>query len=153
MRSVAAWSVVLLAFASFLWACSSSVEPTPSGQSPDTVPEAPERISQTVTAILVGGTPSDETATQPDAAAASWGCLGCHSTDGSILVGPSWKALFGKTEEFESGGPVVVDEAYLRESIAKPGAKVVKGFQDVMPTLAVPPDDVEAIIEYIKSLQ
>ncbi len=153
MRSVAAWPVVFLAFASFLWACSSSVEPTPTGQSPDTVPEAPERISQTVTAILVGDTPSDATATQPDAAAASWGCLGCHSTDGSILLGPTWKGLFGKTEEIESGGPVVVDEAYLEESIFKPGAKVVKGFPDVMPALDVPEEDVEAIIDYIKSLQ
>ena len=101
MRSVAAWPIVFLVFASFLWACSSSVEPTPAGQSPDTVPEAPERISQTVTAILVGDTPSDGTTAQPDDAAASWGCLGCHSTDGSILVGPSWKGLFGKTEEFD----------------------------------------------------
>ncbi len=153
MRSVAAWPVVFLAFALFLWACGSSVEPTPSGQSPDTVPEAPQSISQTVTAILVGDTPSDATAARPDDAAVSWGCLGCHSTDGSALVGPSWKGLFGKTEELESGEPVVVDEAYLKESILEPGARVVKGFPDVMPALDVPEDDVEAIIDYIKSLQ
>ena len=44
------------------------------------------------------------------------------------------EGLFGKTVTLEGGETVVVDEAYLRESILNPAAKVVAGFQPIMPT-------------------
>ena len=90
------------------------------------------------------------------ALAQSAGCLACHSVDGSPLVGPTWKGLFGKTETLADGSTVVVDEAYLIESIIDPSAKIVNGFQDVMPKNygdIFSDQEIGYIIEYIKSLQ
>jgi len=80
------------------------------------------------------------------------GCLGCHTTDGTPSVGPSWKGLFGKQESLSDGTTVAVDEAYLAESIADPSAKVVENFPPAMPPYTLNEEDLEAIIAYIKSL-
>jgi predicted lipoprotein with Yx(FWY)xxD motif/cytochrome c2 len=85
------------------------------------------------------------------------GCLACHSTDGSILVGPTWQGAYGSQDPLTDGTTVTVDDEYLRESIVDPDAKVVQEFQpSIMPqnygeTLS--DSDIEAIIAYIKSLQ
>ena len=52
------------------------------------------------------------------------------------------------------GQTVTADEAYLRESILRPKAKRVAGFQPVMPTFQgqVSEEQVMEIIAYIKSL-
>ena len=83
-------------------------------------------------------------------------CVGCHTTDGSRLVGPTWKGLFGTEEALEDGTTVTVDEAYLRESILDPGAKIVKGFPNAMPDIfkgSLSDSDLDIIIEYIKTLK
>ncbi len=81
-------------------------------------------------------------------------CVTCHSIDGSPLVGPSFKGVFGHTVHLSNGSSVKADENYLRESILKPQAKIVQGFQPVMPTYQsiLKPREVDALIEYIKSL-
>lgn len=85
--------------------------------------------------------------------AQSNGCLSCHSITGARLVGPSWKGLYGSTRELEGGATVIADEAYLKESIVNPAAKIVKGFSPVMPPFTFLSDEeIQAIIEYIKSL-
>jgi cytochrome c oxidase subunit 2 len=63
--------------------------------------------------------------------------------------------LFGRTVALEGGRPVSVDEAYLRESVLNPRAKVVAGFQPVMPTFQgqVNEEQVLALIAYIKTLR
>jgi len=84
------------------------------------------------------------------------GCLGCHSIDGSIIVGPSWKGLWGKTEALEGGETVVVNADYIRESIRNPSAKIVAGFPNVMPPDIgdnLSDEDIANIIAYIQSLQ
>lgn len=88
--------------------------------------------------------------------AEQFGCLACHSTDGSTLVGPTWQGVFGHEVTLEDGSTVVSDEAYLRESILNPGAKIVSGFQNIMPpNIAADMSDAQLadIIEYIKSLR
>lgn len=83
-------------------------------------------------------------------------CIGCHSLDGSRVVGPSFKALWGKSEELQDGSKVAVDENYLRESILEPNAKIVKGFPaGVMPAFKgqLTDEDVSALIEFIKTLK
>lgn len=84
------------------------------------------------------------------------GCAGCHSVDGTTIVGPSWQGLYGKTETFEGGSTVVVDEAYLRELIINPGAKVVAGFPNgVMPQdfgQKLSDEQIADLIAYILSL-
>lgn len=83
------------------------------------------------------------------------GCNACHSVDGSSGVGPTFKGLYGKTEELQSGETVEVDENYLRESILEPKAKMVKGYQPVMPSFKgiLSDEEVTSIIEYIKTLK
>jgi cytochrome c oxidase subunit 2 len=89
--------------------------------------------------------------------AQSAGCLACHTVDGSPSVGPTWQGLFGSTETLADGSTVQVDEQYLHESIVDPNAKIVEGFapglmpQDYEQSLTE--QEIQAIIEYIKSLQ
>jgi cytochrome c oxidase subunit 2 len=82
------------------------------------------------------------------------GCNACHSVDGSKGVGPSWKGIYGESVA-TNVGPATVDEAYLKESMLAPAAKVVAGFQPVMPTFqgVLSDREVAALIAYIKSLK
>ncbi|MBW8888261.1 MAG: cytochrome c oxidase subunit II [Fibrobacteres bacterium] len=82
------------------------------------------------------------------------GCNACHSIDGSKGVGPSWKGLYGR-QETTNMGMVMVDEAYLKESMMVPTAKVVTGFQPVMPVFqgVLSDREIAALMAYIKSLK
>jgi cytochrome c oxidase subunit II len=62
--------------------------------------------------------------------------------------------LFGKTVDLQGGGTVTVDEAYIRESIVNPQAKIVAGFQPLMPTFQglVTEEQLLQLIAYVKSL-
>ncbi|TGN01699.1 cytochrome c oxidase subunit II [Leptospira yasudae] len=82
-------------------------------------------------------------------------CAGCHSIDGSRLVGPSYKGLFGSAREFEAGPGANADENYIRKSILQPTAQVVKGYPPAMPSYQgqLSDDEINALIEYIKTLK
>jgi cytochrome c oxidase subunit 2 len=82
-------------------------------------------------------------------------CETCHSNDGSPRTGPSFKGVFGRSETLSDGSTVQVDENYIRESLMNPQAKVVKGYQPVMPTFKGLLNDkqVDALIAYLKSLK
>jgi cytochrome c oxidase subunit 2 len=82
-------------------------------------------------------------------------CQSCHSFDGSSGIGPTWKGLFGHTVELADGRKVVADENYIRESILQPQAKIVKGFQPVMPSFQgqLTEEQISDIIEFIKTLK
>ena len=82
-------------------------------------------------------------------------CFTCHNIDGTSAVGPALNGIMGKTMALEDGQQYVVDENYIRESILDPRAKVVAGYQPVMPTFQGILNDkqVDALIAYIKSLK
>jgi cytochrome c oxidase subunit 2 len=80
-------------------------------------------------------------------------CLACHTIDGRPSVGPTFKGLYGRKENLESGGTAVADENYIRESIRAPQAKVVKGFPPAMPALPLTDSEVNVIIDYFKTLK
>ncbi len=82
------------------------------------------------------------------------GCTQCHSLDGTRKTGPSFKGIFGHEVELADGSTVVVDHDYIRESILEPRAKVVKGFEPVMPPFKgrVSDKEIEAIAAFIQSL-
>ncbi len=82
-------------------------------------------------------------------------CWQCHSTDKSAGTGPSFKGIYGKPVELEGMAPVIVEDNYIRESILEPDAKIVKGYQPVMPTFKgkLSDKDITALIEFIKSLK
>lgn len=86
------------------------------------------------------------------------GCRACHSVDGTPLVGPTVKGLFGKTVTVITDGKerqVVADEAYLNRSLLEPNADVVKGFPPIMPSQKGLITDAELaeIIRYVKELK
>lgn len=83
------------------------------------------------------------------------GCNACHSLDGSRLVGPSFKGLWGKDERLVGGATAKVDENYVQESILNPNAKVVEGYAPVMPAFAGQLNDQEisALIAFIKDVE
>jgi cytochrome c oxidase subunit 2 len=80
-------------------------------------------------------------------------CNNCHKPDGSGR-GPSLVGVFGSTVKLAGGGTVRADEAYVRESILSPAAKVVEGYQPDMPTFQglITEENVVQLIEYVKSL-
>ncbi|KJZ45609.1 c-type cytochrome [Pseudomonas fluorescens] len=80
------------------------------------------------------------------------GCSACHSQDGSASLGPGWKGLYGRTEQLADGTSVLVDEAYLKESILDPKARLVQGYPPVMVTYTLNDDELGALVALIKSL-
>lgn len=89
--------------------------------------------------------------------AQTYGCLACHSLDGTTIVGPTWQGLFGSQVELTDGTTVTADENYLHNSIADPNAQVVVGFQPgIMPqnfAEILSEDQINQIIAFIISLQ
>jgi cytochrome c oxidase subunit 2 len=83
------------------------------------------------------------------------GCNACHSIDGSSLVGPTWKGLYGHEVVLQDGTKVTADENYIREAILEPQAKMVKGFGPVMPSFkgVISDDEITDLIAYIKTLK
>jgi cytochrome c oxidase subunit 2 len=85
------------------------------------------------------------------------GCNACHSitTDGKGLPGPPLAKKYGAMEMLADGSQVKVDDNYIRESIMQPNAKVVRGYQPVMPTFAgqLSEEQLNALVDYIKSLK
>jgi cytochrome c oxidase subunit II len=83
------------------------------------------------------------------------GCLGCHSLDGTVKVGPTLKGLSGRTVTLTDGKTVSSDENYLRESLIDPNAKVVKGYPPIMPTFkgVLKDEEISAVIAYIKTVK
>ena len=80
------------------------------------------------------------------------GCNACHSIDGTRVVGPTWKGLWGKTEK-TSAGDVVVDLAYLTESIVNPMAKIADGYPPAMPAQQLTEPEIKSIALYMETLK
>lgn len=79
-------------------------------------------------------------------------CGGCHSLDGSRLVGPSFQGLYGSNREFEDGSSAEADDNYIRESILNPAARIAATYPNVMPGSYSSLDErqVSALIAFIK---
>ena len=83
----------------------------------------------------------------------SKGCMACHAIDGvKEQPCPNWKGLFGKERPLVSGETVVADEEYLASSITNSWDQVVQGYGKSMPPYNFPEQEVEALVEYLKSL-
>jgi len=84
------------------------------------------------------------------------GCVSCHTTDGSKLVGPTWKGLWGSQVTVTSEGKestLTADEDYIKRSIHHPPQEIVKGFAPQMPKADLKERDVADLVAFIKSLQ
>jgi len=83
----------------------------------------------------------------------SLGCETCHRPDGAGR-GPALAGLFGRSTNLRQGATVTADEDYLRESIREPDAKVVAGYEPVMPSFAGQLSDsqLNALVAYLRTL-
>lgn len=80
-------------------------------------------------------------------------CTTCHRPD-SGARGPNLQGLYGRPVRLSDNRVVVADDNYIRESILNPNAKVVAGFQPIMPTFqgVVSEEGLIQITEYIKHM-
>jgi cytochrome c oxidase subunit II len=87
------------------------------------------------------------------------GCIACHSFDGTKVVGPTFKGIYGGKVTVlvnDKEQQVTVDDNYIVESIYEPNAKIVKGYQKglMQPYKdLISKEEVKQITEYIKSLK
>ena len=79
-------------------------------------------------------------------------CNACHTLDGTKLVGPTFKGVWGRAEE-TSGGPITVDLAYLKESVLTPMAKIVNGYPPAMPPQVLTDLELESIALFMQTLK
>jgi len=103
---------------------------------------------------LSGGAPEGSLASAGAKLFQDLACNTCHRPDAQGR-GPVLEGLFGKTVTLQNGETLTVDEAYVRESILQPAAKIASGFQPIMPTFQglVTEEQLLELIEYVKSLK
>jgi cytochrome c oxidase subunit 2 len=78
-------------------------------------------------------------------------CGSCHKPEGTG-TGPSLVGIFGRTVPLKTGGMVVADEQYLRDSILNPAKQVVTGYEPQMPIYELSEVEVLQLIAYLRSL-
>ena len=103
---------------------------------------------------LSGGSPEGSLASAGAKLFADLACNTCHRPDAQGR-GPVLEGLFGNTVTLQSGETMAVDEAYVRESILQPAAKIASGFQPIMPTFQglVTEEQLLELVEFVKSLK
>jgi len=106
----------------------------------------PTEYEQWLSGGIRGGTMAQSGAKLYDQLA----CITCHGTG----KGPPLKGIYGKPVKLAGGNTVVADDAYLRESVLYPSAKIVEGYPPIMPTYKgqVTEEQLLQLIAYIKSL-
>jgi cytochrome c oxidase subunit 2 len=80
-------------------------------------------------------------------------CVSCHTVDGQEGIGPTLKGIYEKKEKMAGGSIVIEDEAHLREAIMNPSIELVEGFDDLMPKPDLTKEELDEIIEYLKTLK
>ena len=102
----------------------------------------------------LGGTTTGETLAQKgEKLFTQLACVTCHSGT-SQGRGPALNGVWGHTVQLANGNTVTADASYVRESILNPMAKIVAGYQPLMPTFQgqVTEEQLLALTEYIKGL-
>lgn len=82
------------------------------------------------------------------------GCKACHTLDGTRLIGPSFKDLYGGEFATREGTTVTADDAYIKESILDPARSVIAGYDPVMTPYAgkLGDKEIEAITAWLRTL-
>ena len=83
------------------------------------------------------------------------GCLGCHSLDGTAMVGPTFQGIGGRQVTVTRDGETLTltsDRAYLERAILEPNAEIVEGYPPAMPSYAgrIPDEDLTAMLDYLE---
>jgi cytochrome c oxidase subunit 2 len=80
------------------------------------------------------------------------GCQGCHTLNGNLSTGPSWKGLYGRRVRLASGRTVIATAAYLKEHILDPNALTVSGYPGDVMAEAIQGDDLGRKPAYVRAL-
>lgn len=86
------------------------------------------------------------------------GCIGCHSIDGTKIVGPTFKGIYNRKEKVMVDGKIkeiIIDGVYIKTSILKPNDAIVEGYPKIMPSFEniLKDEEIDSIIEYLKTLK
>ena len=129
-----------------------AAEPTP-----PTTPTTPTTTTTTTTTPATPASPAQLVATGKKLFGAD-GCSGCHSLSGAAGAGPTVKGLAGSTVALSTGESVQADDAYLTTAVTDADAQIVKGYSAGIMSAAVKgfdlaarPDDVKALVAFIKA--
>jgi cytochrome c oxidase subunit 2 len=81
-------------------------------------------------------------------------CISCHSADQNARA-PVLEELYGKPVHLRDGRTVIADSDYIRESILDPAAKIVAGYENIMPTFKgqVSEEEIVQLITFIRALR
>lgn len=81
------------------------------------------------------------------------GCTGCHSSDGSEEIAPTFKGIGQREVVIERDGKEItlkVDAEYLRQALLNPNADLVKGYAPMMPSADyLSPEEIEVMIQHL----
>ncbi len=82
------------------------------------------------------------------------GCHACHSIAPAVLLAPSMAGIAGSTRTLIGGRTMLADDEYLTRAMLQPGAEIVEGFRDDMPSYADTLTDTQtrALLAYLKTL-
>jgi cytochrome c oxidase subunit 2 len=105
-------------------------------------------------AWLAGGRAMGRPAENGERLFSEHACVTCHKPD-STGRGPTLYGLYGSRVALADGRTVVADDNYLRESIMNSQAKVVQGYQPIMPAKQgmLSEENLMQLIAYIKTLK
>ncbi|MEQ8232657.1 MAG: cytochrome c oxidase subunit II [Gammaproteobacteria bacterium] len=83
----------------------------------------------------------------------SLGCASCHAAD-SATPAPDLHGVAGREVTLADGSTLRADAEYIRESILAPRARVVAGYDPIMPSFEGQLEDAElrALVAYVESL-
>lgn len=82
-----------------------------------------------------------------------YGCLNCHTLDGSNDVGPTFKGMYGRAVVVEHAGArmtVTADTAYIRRAITDPQADIVAGYDPLMAAYELRPEEMAELLDYLR---
>lgn len=79
------------------------------------------------------------------------GCPACH-TDRDTGTAPTLRGIWGTEVQLADGRTVTVDEEYVRRSITDPKADTVEGYNPIMPTFPLEDDEVDRLVDWVRSL-
>jgi len=84
-------------------------------------------------------------------------CLSCHSLDGEVMVGPTFKDIYGREATVVGADgterEIEIDDDYLERAIQDPMAETAKGYPPAMPTMPLSEEELQQVIDYLKTVE
>jgi cytochrome c oxidase subunit 2 len=117
-----------------------------------------------VAAAVLAGCAGDETVTEATLSPVALvgkdlaevkGCANCHAVTDRVMVGPSWKGVWGEAVPLSDGTTAVFDEEYVVRSVREPAAQRRDGDwiqMPVYPESSLTDDELASIVAYVRDV-